>query len=207
MPVADQPQACCGNRPLRRNARRLAPTARRHRYNRAPARHAHRGTRRHHAHAYLSQLPLNTFKETPADAEIASHQLMLRAGFIRRLASGLYSWLPLGMRVLQQGPDDHSRGDGPLRRARGPHARRAAGRALAGVASLGRIRPGPAATARTGISAISAWPRRTRKSSPTSRATSSRATGSCRSTTIRSRPSFATRSARASASCGHASSS
>ncbi|MCZ6559569.1 MAG: proline--tRNA ligase, partial [Gammaproteobacteria bacterium] len=50
----------------------------------------------------LSQLPLNTLKEVPADAEVISHQLMLRAGLIRRLASGLYSWLPLGLRVLQK---------------------------------------------------------------------------------------------------------
>lgn len=49
----------------------------------------------------LSNFPLNTLKETPADAEIISHQLMLRAGLIRRLASGLYSWLPLGLRVLR----------------------------------------------------------------------------------------------------------
>ena len=51
---------------------------------------------------YLSQLPLNTFKEVPSDAEIVSHQLMLRAGIIRRLASGLYTWLPLGTRVLHK---------------------------------------------------------------------------------------------------------
>jgi prolyl-tRNA synthetase len=51
---------------------------------------------------YLSRLSLNTFKESPADAEIASHQLMLRGGFIRRLASGLYSWMPIGMRVLNK---------------------------------------------------------------------------------------------------------
>ena len=50
----------------------------------------------------LTDLPLNTFKEVPADAEVLSHQLMLRAGLIRRLASGLYSWLPLGMRVLHK---------------------------------------------------------------------------------------------------------
>ncbi|MBX9705094.1 MAG: proline--tRNA ligase [Gammaproteobacteria bacterium] len=43
---------------------------------------------------------LANLKEMPADAELASHQLMLRAGLIRKLASGLYSWLPLGMRVL-----------------------------------------------------------------------------------------------------------
>jgi len=51
---------------------------------------------------YLSRLPITTFKETPADAEIVSHQLMLRAGLIRRLASGLYTWMPLGMRVLNK---------------------------------------------------------------------------------------------------------
>ncbi len=50
----------------------------------------------------LSQLPLTTFREAPADAEVTSHQLMLRAGLIRRLASGLYSWLPLGVRVLHR---------------------------------------------------------------------------------------------------------
>ena len=49
-----------------------------------------------------SQFPLNTVKETPADAEIASHRLMLRAGMIRKLAAGLYTWLPLGLRVLRK---------------------------------------------------------------------------------------------------------
>ncbi len=49
-----------------------------------------------------SQFPLQTLKETPADAEIASHQLMLRAGLIRKLASGLYTWLPLGLRTLRK---------------------------------------------------------------------------------------------------------
>ena len=49
-----------------------------------------------------SQFPLQTLKETPADAEIASHRLMLRAGLIRKLASGLYVWLPLGLRVLRK---------------------------------------------------------------------------------------------------------
>jgi len=50
----------------------------------------------------VSQYLLATLKETPADAEIISHQLMLRAGMIRRLGSGLYTWLPLGLRVLQK---------------------------------------------------------------------------------------------------------
>ncbi|MBK1718978.1 proline--tRNA ligase [Thiocystis violacea] len=49
-----------------------------------------------------SQFPLQTIKETPADAEIASHRLMLRAGLIRKLAAGLYTWLPLGLRVLRK---------------------------------------------------------------------------------------------------------
>ncbi|OOE83061.1 proline--tRNA ligase [Salinivibrio sp. PR6] len=48
-----------------------------------------------------SQYLLSTLKETPSDAEIVSHQLMLRAGMIRKLASGLYTWLPTGVRVLQ----------------------------------------------------------------------------------------------------------
>lgn len=49
-----------------------------------------------------SQFLLATVKETPSDAEITSHQLMLRAGVIRKLASGLYTWLPLGLRVLHK---------------------------------------------------------------------------------------------------------
>ena len=50
----------------------------------------------------LSKLPLTTFKEVPAEAEVSSHQLMLRAGLIRRLASGLFTWMPLGLRVLRK---------------------------------------------------------------------------------------------------------
>ncbi|MGP2514746.1 proline--tRNA ligase [Yersinia sp. 2545 StPb PI] len=49
-----------------------------------------------------SQYLLSTLKETPADAEVISHQLMLRAGMIRKLASGLYTWLPTGVRVLKK---------------------------------------------------------------------------------------------------------
>lgn len=49
-----------------------------------------------------SQILLATQKETPADAEVISHQLMIRAGMIRKLASGLYTWLPLGLRVLRK---------------------------------------------------------------------------------------------------------
>ncbi|ACJ19181.1 proline--tRNA ligase [Coxiella burnetii] len=53
----------------------------------------------------VSQFFLATVKETPADAVLASHQLMIRAGMLRKLASGLYTWLPLGLRVLQKVAD------------------------------------------------------------------------------------------------------
>lgn len=49
-----------------------------------------------------SQYLLSTLKETPADAEVISHELMLRAGMIRKIASGLYDWLPTGVRVLRK---------------------------------------------------------------------------------------------------------
>ncbi len=50
----------------------------------------------------LSRFHLHTEKETPAEAEIASHQLMLKAGMLRKLAAGLYTWSPLGLRVLRK---------------------------------------------------------------------------------------------------------
>jgi len=50
----------------------------------------------------FSEFGLTTLKEVPADAEIVSHQLMLRAGLIRRLASGLFTWMPMGLRVLRK---------------------------------------------------------------------------------------------------------
>ena len=49
-----------------------------------------------------SQYLISTLKETPSDATVISHQLMLRAGMIRRIASGLYTWLPMGLRVLRK---------------------------------------------------------------------------------------------------------
>ena len=50
----------------------------------------------------VKQFLLSTLKETPADAEVASHRLMLRAGMIRQLARGIYTWMPLGLRVLRK---------------------------------------------------------------------------------------------------------
>ena len=50
----------------------------------------------------VSQFFLSTLKEAPSEAELVSHRLMLRAGLIKRLASGLYTWMPLGLRVLRK---------------------------------------------------------------------------------------------------------
>jgi prolyl-tRNA synthetase len=50
----------------------------------------------------LSRYPISTLKEVPADAEVISHQLMLRTGMIRRLAAGMYVWLPMGLRTLRK---------------------------------------------------------------------------------------------------------
>ena len=47
-----------------------------------------------------SRFMLATLRETPSDAVVISHQLMLRAGLIRKVGTGLYNWLPLGVRVL-----------------------------------------------------------------------------------------------------------
>jgi len=49
-----------------------------------------------------SEFLLTTLKETPADAEVISHQLMLRAGLIKRVAAGIYTWMPLGLRILRR---------------------------------------------------------------------------------------------------------
>lgn len=48
----------------------------------------------------MSTLFLRTLRENPADAEVPSHRLLVRAGYIRRVAAGVYTWLPLGKRVL-----------------------------------------------------------------------------------------------------------
>ena len=49
----------------------------------------------------MSSLFVRTLREDPADAEVPSHKLLVRAGFIRRIAPGVYSWLPLGLKVLR----------------------------------------------------------------------------------------------------------
>lgn len=49
-----------------------------------------------------SRFFISTLKEAPSDAEIVSHQLMLRAGLVKRLAGGIYTWMPIGLRVLRK---------------------------------------------------------------------------------------------------------
>ena len=51
---------------------------------------------------FWSKIFLPTLKDSPQDAEVISHQLMLRAGMIRKVTSGIYTWLPLGLRVLKK---------------------------------------------------------------------------------------------------------
>ena len=60
----------------------------------------------------MSQYFLPTLKETPSEAQIVSHRLMLRAGLIRQTSAGIYAWLPLGLRVLTQHRADRARGAG-----------------------------------------------------------------------------------------------
>ncbi|MFC2656322.1 MAG: proline--tRNA ligase, partial [Rothia dentocariosa] len=50
----------------------------------------------------LSNLFVRTLREDPVDAEVASHKLLVRAGYIRRAAPGVYTWLPLGLKVLRK---------------------------------------------------------------------------------------------------------
>ena len=69
-----------------------------------------------------TQTLIPTLREAPADAEIVSHKLLLRAGLIRKLAGGVYTFLPLAARAPQGGADC-PRGNGPGRGDRGAHAR------------------------------------------------------------------------------------
>ena len=55
----------------------------------------------------FSRMFIPTMKEEPKEAEVVSHKLMLRAAFIRRLSAGIYTWLPLGLKSLAQGREDH----------------------------------------------------------------------------------------------------
>ena len=78
----------------------------------------------------LSTYPVKTLRDVPADAEVVSHQLMLRASLIRRLAAGMYTWLPIGPARAAQGREHRPRGNEPRRRVRSADADHAARRAV-----------------------------------------------------------------------------
>ena len=72
----------------------------------------------------MSELFLRTLRDDPADAEVPSHKLLIRAGYVRPIAPGLYSWLPLGLRVLRKIETGRPRGDERHRRTGDPVSRR-----------------------------------------------------------------------------------
>ncbi len=87
-----------------------------------------------------SQLLTATLREAPADAEVVSHRLMLRAGMIRQLAAGIYTWLPLGLRVLRKVEnivrDEMNRAGGQRNTNVGDSTRRT----MARIGTLGTVR-------------------------------------------------------------------
>src|SRR6185437_4102508 len=97
----------------------------------------------------LSRSLVPTLKETPSEAQIASHRLMLRAGLVRQTSAGIYAWLPLGFRVLKH-IERIVREEGRLRRARVVDANNSACGVVAGERPLRGLRerdaanPGPA---------------------------------------------------------------
>ena len=84
----------------------------------------------------LSHSLVPTLKETPAEAQIASHRLMLRAGLVRQTSAGIYAWLPAGWRVLQNIARDRAGGAGRVGRTGNPDADHPVGRVVAAERSL-----------------------------------------------------------------------
>ena len=88
----------------------------------------------------MSQLFLRTLRDDPADAEVPSHKLLVRAGYVRRVAPGIYSWLPLGLAVLRERRADRARGDGRASARRRCTSRRCSRARLRGERPLDRLR-------------------------------------------------------------------
>ena len=88
----------------------------------------------------MSTLFLRTLREDPADAEVPSHRLLVRGGYIRRVSPGIYTWLPLGLRVLRKVEQIVREEMDAARRAGGALPRAAAPRALRGDGPLGGVR-------------------------------------------------------------------
>ena len=113
----------------------------------------------------MSSLFLRTLREDPADAEVPSHRLLVRAGYIRRAAPGIYSWLPLGWTRAAPDRAHRPRGDGRDRRAGGALPGAAAARALRGHRPLDRLRRQHLPAARTARAPTTCSGRPTRRCS------------------------------------------
>ena len=155
----------------------------------------------------LSTLFLRTLRDDPADAEVPSHKLLVRAGYVRRVAPGIYSWLPLGMAVLanverivreEMNAIGSQEVHFPALIPRGD---------LRGERPVGRLRRHAVPAARPQGRRLPARARRTRSCSRCWSRASTRPTRTIRSRCTRSRRSTATRRGRAPASCAAASSS
>ena len=128
----------------------------------------------------MSTLFVRTLREDPADAEVASHRLLVRAGYIRRAAPGGFTFLPLGWIVFRNVERDRARGDGPP-----PGSRRCTSRRCCPASRTRSPGGGPStATAcsasRTAAAPTSCSPRRTRRCSRCSSRTCTAATRTCR---------------------------
>jgi hypothetical protein len=134
----------------------------------------------------LSRYFMPILKENPKEAEIVSHRLMLRAGMIRQQSQGIYSWLPLGKRVLDKVNNiirEEQNRSGAIELS---DADAAVGRSLAGKRPLRRLWQGDAAHQGPPGSRRCSMARPTRKWSPISSAPTSSPTRTCRSTSITS---------------------
>ena len=147
----------------------------------------------------LSAYFLPLLRENPSEAQIVSHRLMLRAGMIRQSSAGIYSWLPLGFRVLQKVEqivrEEQDRG----RRARSADADDPAGRSVARERALRGLRQGDAAHHRPARARHALRPDQRGADHRHLPQTRSRAIATCRRTSITSSGSSATRCGRASA--------
>ena len=111
----------------------------------------------------LSRYFLPILRETPKEAEIVSHRLMLRAGMIRQEAAGIYAWLPLGLRVLKKIERIVREEQNRAGAHRDADADDPVGRSVARTRPLRRLRQGDAAHHRTGTSATCSTARPTRR--------------------------------------------
>ena len=137
------------------------------------------GVRRYPSRMRLSQLFFASLRDDPTDAEMASHRLLVRAGYVRQLGSGIYSLLPLGKRVndrVEQIIREGRTGSARRRWRCRSSIRRRSGRRAAATSRSARSCSG----SRIAPSGTWSWRSPTRRSSRSSSATSSRATASCR---------------------------